>query len=180
MLANIQYVNYCFTDMYLATIGLDFLTKEVSLEGSAVILQIWDTAVAESFQSLGMPLYRGFHCCLTLFNITSETSFSALEVWRKSDLTDFPFIVIHNKTELSNKRDVSVCKLPTSTVGAQYCEGRAKGDIDVAKPFSNAARTAFTTEKIHYSLQYKKHTSKNTGQFQITCKQPEEIHKCQC
>ncbi|XP_071015405.1 uncharacterized protein [Oncorhynchus clarkii lewisi] len=146
--------------MYLATTVTDFLTKEVSLEGSAVILQIWDTAAVESLQSLGKPLYRGFHCCLTMFNITSETSFSALEVWRKEYYLSYFTIVEVEEDE----RKLLHC--------AQCCEGRAKGDIEKGFVTSNAARTALQ--------QYKKHTSENTGQFQITCKQLEETHKCQC
>ena len=36
-----------------ATIGADFLTKELEVEGTLVTLQIWDTAGQERFQSLG-------------------------------------------------------------------------------------------------------------------------------
>ena len=75
---------------------------------------IWDTAGTERFQSLGTPLYRGAHCCMLVFDVTSKASFSALEVWRQEflvqgeprDPSDFAFIVLGNKTDLSD-REVS-------------------------------------------------------------------------
>jgi len=38
-----QYVNKKFSNQYKATIGADFLTKEVMVDDKLVTLQIWDT-----------------------------------------------------------------------------------------------------------------------------------------
>ena len=42
---------------YKSTIGADFLTKEVNVDGSVVQLQLWDTAGAEKFHSMGASFY---------------------------------------------------------------------------------------------------------------------------
>ncbi|KAM6979661.1 ras-related protein rab7 [Aplochiton taeniatus] len=177
-----RYVNHRFTNMYRATIGTDFLNKEINVDGCTALLQIWDTAGTERFQSLGTSLYRGSHCCMLVFDVTSKASFSALEMWRKeflvqgepSDPADFPFIVIGNKTDLNNREVSSKQALQwCEEIGAQYFEGSAKEDIDVEKPFFKAAMAAVQ--------EYKKHTLENTGHFQITCEQPKETQtKCQC
>lgn len=39
-----QYVNKRFSNQYKATIGADFLTKEVVVDDKVVTMQIWDTA----------------------------------------------------------------------------------------------------------------------------------------
>lgn len=39
-----RYVNHRFTNMYRATIGTDFLIKEINVDCCTVLLQIWDTA----------------------------------------------------------------------------------------------------------------------------------------
>jgi len=39
-----QFVNNRFSTSYKATIGADFLTKEVAIDETLVTLQIWDTA----------------------------------------------------------------------------------------------------------------------------------------
>ncbi|XP_023134098.1 ras-related protein rab7 [Amphiprion ocellaris] len=177
-----RYVNHRFTNMYRATIGTDFLSKTVTIDKDTVTLQIWDTAGSERFQSLGPLLYREAHCCMLVFDVTSKASFSALDVWRKEflfqaepqDPADFPFIVVGNKTDLSD-REVSRGKALQwcEEIGAEYFEGSAKEDLDVEKPFLRAALSGLR--------QYKKHTLENTGHFQITCKQPRETRNtCEC
>ena len=42
---------------YESTIGVDFLTKEVNVEGSVIQLQLWDTGGAEKFHSMGEHLF---------------------------------------------------------------------------------------------------------------------------
>uniref|UniRef100_A0A8C6VBJ8 RAB7A, member RAS oncogene family n=1 Tax=Naja naja TaxID=35670 RepID=A0A8C6VBJ8_NAJNA len=59
-----QYVNKKFSNQYKATIGADFLTKEVMVDDRLVTMQIWDTAGQERFQSLGVAFYRGADCCV--------------------------------------------------------------------------------------------------------------------
>ncbi|XP_029006755.1 ras-related protein rab7 [Betta splendens] len=177
-----RYVNHRFTNMYRATIGTDFFSKLLTVDGISVTMQIWDTAGTERFQSLGTPLYRGAHCCLLVFDVTSKASFLALEAWKKEflvqgepmDPSHFPFIVLGNKTDLSD-REVSgrMARQWCEDTGAEYFEGSAKDDVDVEKPFLRAAQAALQ--------QYKKHTLENTGHFQITCKQPRETHNtCEC
>ena len=77
-----RYVNDKFDTRYKATIGADFLTKEVEVEGTKVTLQIWDTAGQERFQSLGSAFYRGADACmlvcLQLFSLFSSPAFSFL------------------------------------------------------------------------------------------------------
>ncbi|XP_034537265.1 ras-related protein rab7 isoform X2 [Notolabrus celidotus] len=182
LIGSSGYVNHRFSRAYRATVGTDFLSKEVNLDGGTVILQIWDTAGTERFQSLGTPLYRGAHCCMLVFDVTSKDSFSALEGWRTEfliqgepeDPAEFPFIVLGNKTDLGN-REVSakLAKQWCEEKRAEYFEGSAKEDRDVEKPFVRAAQRGLQ--------QYKKHTLENTGHFQITCKQPRETRNtCEC
>ena len=49
-----QYVNKKFANQYKATIGANFLTKEVTVDERVVTMIIWDTAGQERFQSLGV------------------------------------------------------------------------------------------------------------------------------
>merc|ERR1712188_167592 len=77
-----QYVNKKFSNQYKATIGADFLTKEVMVDDRLVTMQIWDTAGQERFQSLGLAFYRGADCCVLVYDITNAESFSNLRAWR--------------------------------------------------------------------------------------------------
>ncbi|KAL9092784.1 MAG: hypothetical protein Q9159_000682 [Coniocarpon cinnabarinum] len=95
-----QYVNKKFSASYKATIGADFLTKEIVIDDRVVTMQIWDTAGQERFQSLGVAFYRGADCCVLCFDVTNKKSFETLESWRDEFLIqanpanpdNFPFI----------------------------------------------------------------------------------------
>ncbi|XP_056590133.1 ras-related protein Rab-7a isoform X1 [Triplophysa dalaica] len=178
-----RFVDHRFTNLYRATIGVDFLTKELTIDKTSVILQIWDTAGTERFHSLGTSLYRGAHCCLLVFDVTSLASFTALEGWKKeflvqagpSDPTGFPFIVIGNKVDLENREvPPKKAKQWCSAMGAEYYECSAKEDIDVDRTFHSAARAAL--------LYLRSNSAENGKDVQITQKQPDKTsnEKCQC
>merc|ERR1719499_1930833 len=106
-----QYVNQKFNKQYKATIGADFLTKEITIEDKAVTLQIWDTAGQERFQPLGTAFYRGADCCILVYSINESKSFENLDGWANEFLThaspqqpeNFPFVCIGNKSDLEEK-----------------------------------------------------------------------------
>merc|ERR1719373_1272987 len=102
-----QYVNQKFSKQYKATIGADFLTKEITIEDKAVTLQIWDTAGGERFQSLGRAFYRGADCCVLVYDITRPQTLERIVNFRdeflnqtEQDDPKFPFAVVRNKTDL--------------------------------------------------------------------------------
>lgn len=106
-----QYVNRRFSSQYKATIGADFLSKEVAVGDRLVTMQIWDTAGQERFQSLGVAFYRGADCCVLVYDVTAPNTFKALDSWRDEfliqasprDPEHFPFVVIGNKLDLENR-----------------------------------------------------------------------------
>lgn len=114
-----QYVHGSFTGRYKATIGADFETKEILVDGRRTCLQIWDTASQERFKSLGSVFYRGSDACVLVYDLCNATSFQQLEKWAEEFLIQadaspslFPFIVLGNKKDLVDAcpetRDVSL------------------------------------------------------------------------
>ena len=103
-----QYVNRKFSKQYKATIGADFLTKEVQVDDRLVTMQIWDTAGQERFQSLGVAFYRGADCCVLCYDVNTQKTFENLENWRDefliqaspADPDGFPFVVLGNKVDV--------------------------------------------------------------------------------
>nr|KAJ0205207.1 hypothetical protein LSAT_V11C500240740 [Lactuca sativa] len=81
-----RYVNKKFSNQYKATIGADFLTKEVEFEDRFFILRIWDTAGQERFQTLGVAFYRGADCCVLVYDVNVQKSFDDLNNWREEFL----------------------------------------------------------------------------------------------
>jgi len=148
-----QYVNKKFSNQYKATIGADFLTKEVMVEDRLVTMQIWDTAGQERFQSLGVAFYRGADCCVLVFDVNVAKTFENLDSWRDEfliqagprDPDNFPFVVLGNKIDLENQRVVSQNRALAwcqSKGNIPYFETSAKEAINVEQAFQTIAKNA--------------------------------------
>ncbi|KAJ0403882.1 hypothetical protein ATCC90586_002598 [Pythium insidiosum] len=151
-----QYVNQKFTNQYKATIGADFLTKEIMLDDKLVTMQIWDTAGQERFQSLGVAFYRGADACVLVYDITNPKSFEKLDSWRDEFLAQsgprdpdaFPFIVLGNKVDKESDRRVlkqkaqQWCQAKNATQPIQHFETSAKEATSVEEAFQTIAKIA--------------------------------------
>jgi len=151
-----QYVNKKFSNQYKATIGADFLTKEVMVDDRLVTMQIWDTAGQERFQSLGVAFYRGADSCVLVYDVNVAKTFESLDSWRDEfliqagprDPDNFPFVVLGNKVDLesrvvSSKRALAWC---TAKGEIPYFETSAKEAINVEQAFQVIARNALKQE----------------------------------
>jgi Ras-related protein Rab-7A len=147
-----QYVAKKFDQRYKATIGADFLTKDVDIDGTQVTLQIWDTAGQERFQSLGSAFYRGADACVLVFDITSSDSFSHINSWKDEfevQAGQKDVVLLGNKADLAEKRAVfqrgaqSWCqKQGRDDSPIQYFETSAKDSTNVEQAFLTVARAA--------------------------------------
>jgi Ras-related protein Rab-7A len=157
-----QYVNKKFSASYKATIGADFLTREVVVDDRQVTMQLWDTAGQERFQSLGVAFYRGADCCVLVYDVNNSKSFDALDSWRDEfliqasprDPDTFPFVVLGNKIDveeskrvISTKRAMTFCQ---SKGGIPYFETSAKEAINVEQAFEGTI--PFPYSPINHSL----------------------------
>ncbi|KAL9859835.1 putative small GTP-binding protein [Arabidopsis thaliana] len=169
-----QFVNRKFSNQYKATIGADFLTKEVQIDDRIFTLQIyrtitntiswyiiyiWDTAGQERFQSLGVAFYRGADCCVLVYDVNVMKSFDNLNNWREefliqaspSDPENFPFVVLGNKTDVDGgkSRVVSEKKAKAwcaSKGNIPYFETSAKEGFNVDAAFECITKNAFKNE----------------------------------
>jgi len=154
-----QYVKKKFSASYKATIGADFLTREVMVDDRQVTMQLWDTAGQERFQSLGVAFYRGADCCVLVYDVNNAKSFEALDSWRDEfliqasprDPPNFPFVVLGNKIDveeskrvISNKRAMTFCQ---SKGDIPYFETSAKEAINIDQAFEVIARNALAQEE---------------------------------
>ncbi|KAJ0960550.1 hypothetical protein J5N97_001589 [Dioscorea zingiberensis] len=163
-----QYVHKKFSQQYKATIGADFVTKEIQIEDRLVTLQIWDTAGQERFQSLGVAFYRGADCCILVYDVNVISHLTHLTTGmenfsiRNSLCTDsfgyyalhsmelqasptdpktFPFILLGNK--VSAKKAMEWC---ASKGNFPYFETSAKEDYNVDAAFLHIAKLALAND----------------------------------
>ena len=110
-----RFVSNKFDPSLFHTIGVEFLNKDIEVDGGRYTLQIWDTAGQERFKSLRTPFYRGTDCCLLTFALDDAQSFQNIAMWKKEflyyadvkDPDEFPFVVLGNKSDLGTERKVN-------------------------------------------------------------------------
>jgi Ras-related protein Rab-7A len=150
-----QYVKNKFSEKFKATIGADFLPKDVMLDDKMVQLQIWDTAGQERYQSLGLSFFRGADALVIVFDVTNKKSFGSLDSWKENFLhardpaepEKFPIIVLGNKIDMVDQRRVSRenaeewCK-KEGISPSEYFEVSAKENTNIAQAFQAVAKLA--------------------------------------
>jgi len=146
-----QYTTHRFSKQYKTTIGADFTTKELEVDGTLVTMQIWDTAGQERFQSLGVAFYRGADACMLVFDITKPKTFDSLTNWKDEfliqagprDPENFPFAVVGNMIDKSDER-----RVPTETA-KRWCQKDAEHELPY---FEVSAKTAEGVDAAFYAL----------------------------
>jgi Ras-related protein Rab-7A len=145
-----QYVNKKFDNRYKATIGADFLTKELEVKDKLVTLQIWDTAGQERFQSLGSAFYRGADACILVFDLTSQESFSHLTSWHDEFIIQAgqnkDFVLIGNKNDLEDKRMV------TQKSAIAWCTKSSQDEVNPIPYLETSAKENFNVDQAFYAV----------------------------
>ena len=100
-----------FEQEYQATIGLDFHSKNATINGANIRLLLYDTAGQEKFKSL-IPMYiRDANIIIVVYDITIKDSFTHTSHWvnETKDLKreDAIFVLVGNKIDLDENRVVS-------------------------------------------------------------------------
>jgi Ras-related protein Rab-7A len=109
-----QFVDREYAMQYRPTVGQEFRSRQVDIDGLFVTLDLWDTAGQERYRSLTTTFYRGASICVLIYDITAEPSFQNIEFWFTSFKQiccpippGFPFLLIGNKMDDAANRQVS-------------------------------------------------------------------------
>jgi Ras-related protein Rab-7A len=120
-----QFVNREFSLTFLPTVGADFTSRQMEIDGNFFTLQLWDTAGQERYRSLASSFFRGAEICVLVYDITSQTSFDSITVWydifrqQCSPLHPrFPFLLLGNKTDDERHRVVPIA------IGQEFADSR--------------------------------------------------------
>ncbi|KAL7172725.1 hypothetical protein ACSBR2_032241 [Camellia fascicularis] len=69
-------------DLHLkATMGVEFHTQVMELDGKEIKAQVWDTADQERFRAVTSAYYKGVVGALVVYNISRRTTFDSIKRW---------------------------------------------------------------------------------------------------
>jgi len=118
------------------TIGVEFGSRDIKINGKALKLQIWDTSGMESFISITRSYYRESVGALLVYDITNRESFENLKVWLQAAREaneKLLILLIGNKSDLKAERKVSIeeGKEFAKTNGMIFLEASSKTGVNV-------------------------------------------------
>jgi small GTP-binding protein len=139
-----------FTHNYTSTIGVDYRSTLVNLEGKAVNVQIWDTAGQERFASLTSQFFNKADGVVLCFDCSSRPSFERVQRWfedlktKKNIGVEVNVILCCAKCDLGEERVISEEEgsALSSSWGIPYMETSAKTGYGVKEMFLSLARQA--------------------------------------
>ncbi|XP_028106223.1 ras-related protein RABA5c-like [Camellia sinensis] len=164
-----RYARNEFNSHSKATIGVEFQTQGLEIEGKQVKAQIWDTAGQERFRAVTSAYYRGAVGALIVYDITRRTTFDSIARWldelnTHSDTT-VARILVGNKCDLENIRTVSVeeGKSLAEAEGLFFMETSALDSTNVITAFEMVIREIYNnvSRKVLNSESYKAELSVN-------------------
>ncbi|KAK9163961.1 hypothetical protein Syun_004863 [Stephania yunnanensis] len=172
IIGNTGYIDRKFNQNYRASLGADFLTKHVLINGKRVILQIWDTAGQEKYNSLGVAFYRGVDACILVYDVNARNTFAAINKWLANVKCPetFPYLLVGNKVDVDNgaHRQVSVKQAKDwcrSKGNVPYYETSAKDGLNVDNAFLHIAKIALAPHDKDIYIYGHKRNKKKKKQF---------------
>jgi len=103
-----------------STIGVEFATRTLNVDGKVIKAQIWDTAGQERYRAITSAYYRGAVGALLVYDITRHATFENADRWLKElrGHTDSNIVVmlVGNKSDLRH-----LVAVPTEE-GKSYAE----------------------------------------------------------
>lgn len=95
-----------------STIGVEFATRTVQIEGKTIKAQIWDTAGQERYRAITSAYYRGAVGALLVYDITKKQTFDNVQRWlrelRNHADSNIVIMLAGNKLDLTHLRAVQL------------------------------------------------------------------------
>lgn len=124
-----------------STIGVEFATRSINVDGKTVKAQIWDTAGQERYRAITSAYYRGAVGALLVYDIAKHATYVNVTRWLKElrDHADSNIVImlVGNKSDLKHLRAVPTDEAKTFSTenGLSFIETSALDASNVESAF---------------------------------------------
>ncbi|GAB0089897.1 ras-related protein Rab-23 [Sergentomyia squamirostris] len=151
-----RYCKGIYTKDYKKTIGVDFLERQIEIEGEDVRIMLWDTAGQEEFDAITKAYYRGAQACVLTFSTTDRLSFEAIKDWKmkvENECGEIPTVIVQNKVDLMEQAVVhpEEAEMLARHLGCRLIRTSVKEDVNVGSVFRYLATKCHHLMKQQYS-----------------------------
>ncbi|NWF95213.1 MAG: GTP-binding protein [Candidatus Thorarchaeota archaeon] len=117
----VRYTEDRFDEKMKMTIGVNFASKKVKLEGKEVTLLIWDLGGQPRFQEVVSSYFVGALLAIAVYEVPTPYTLYRLEDWIRrlhESVPDCPVFIVGNKTD--ERGDGSVTESQAMEFAAKY------------------------------------------------------------
>ncbi|XP_068741690.1 ras-related protein Rab-11A-like [Montipora capricornis] len=126
------------------TIGVEFGTRSIQVDGKTIKAQIWDTAGQERYRAITSAYYRGAVGALVVYDIAKHLTYENVERWLKeirdhADSSNIVIMLVGNKSDRWNLRVVPMdeAKAFAEKNGLLFIETSSLDSTNVEVAFHN-------------------------------------------
>ncbi len=98
-----RYIESVFLADTHLTIGVEFFLKEIQIDETKILLQVWDFGGQERFRPLLISYATGARGALLLFDLTRPSSLNRIDQWVnicRQNNQDIPILLLGSKLDL--------------------------------------------------------------------------------
>lgn len=142
----------------LSTYALTLFRHPTRVENESIIVDFWDTAGQEMFQSMHPSYYHQAHACIMVFDATRKVTYKNLATWYqelREHRPHIPVLCAANKIDTNMEVTQKMFAFPQKHKIPLYYVSASDG-TNVVKLFRDA---------IHLAVKYKKNPSDLTDQI---------------
>lgn len=124
-----------------STIGVEFATRSIQVDGKTIKAQIWDTAGQERYRAITSAYYRGAVGALLVYDITKLMTYENVERWLKElrDHADSNIVIML----VGNKCDMGYLRTVSTEDATAFCEKEGLCFIETSALESTNVEAAF-------------------------------------
>lgn len=132
-----------------STIGVEFATRSIQVDGKVIKAQVWDTAGQERYRAITSAYYRGAVGAVLVYDLSKQKTFENVARWllevREHAESSIVTMLVGNKCDLKHLRAVLAedAKKYASDAGLSFIEASALDATNVEEAFTQ------TITKVH-------------------------------
>lgn len=144
-----QVVNSTFDLEYVSTVGVDFKSTCLDVNGKYIKLNLWDATGQERFRTLTSSYYRNAHGIIIVYSVNHRPSFQAVQSWleevRHYAEEKTVVMLVGNKVDLPREVTIQEGQALAEYIGCKFIETSAKDHTRSTEVFQNLAETILKT-----------------------------------
>lgn len=133
-----RYTEDKFSAQHLATVGIDFFTKDETFNNKVVRIKVWDTAGQERYKSLTNAFFRNAQGIILVYDVSNLETFDNLKYWLQSinlnlgEKSEIRKIIIGNKIDLPREVKKEDAEGFAEANNVNYFETSAKNNCGIS------------------------------------------------